>query len=159
MANETGTRPAATLGWIGFSVGAVALVLTLVVFWAGPFAPQQEAGVTLGELAADIAKSAARSVAGRPQPAPVAAPMTVDDYLEIGVGTLAGLAIVIGVASFVRRERRRAALSGIALGGLAVGVQFFAWSVMMLVGGLVIVGIMAALRDVFGEIFGGLFDG
>jgi hypothetical protein len=156
---ETAPAPGATLGWLGFAVGAAALILTLVIFWAGPFAPQQTAGVSLGELAADIAKSAARSVAGQPQPQPVAPPRTIDDHLEIGVGALAGLAIVIGVASLVRHESQRAALSGIALGGLAVGFQLFTWSIMMIVGALVIMGIMVALRDAFGDIFGGLFGG
>lgn len=149
------TSTAATVGWIGFAAGAAALILTLVVFWAGPFAPQQAAGVSLGELTADIVKSAARSVAGQPQPGPVAQPWTIDKYLEVGVGTLAGLAIVIGVTALVRHEQRRVAISGIALGGLAIGLQLFTWSIMLIAGALVIVGIMAALRDVLGDIFGG----
>jgi len=147
----------ATIGWLGFAMGAAALILTLVVFWAGPFAPQQTAGVSIGELAADIAKSAARSVAGQPQPAPVAPPRTIDDYLEIGVGVLAGLAIVLGVAAFVRHEHKRAALSGIALGGLAIGVQLFTYTVLLFAGALVISAIVYALRDSFGDIFGDLF--
>lgn len=149
--------PAATFGWLGFFTGATALLLTLFVVWAGPFAPQQAAGVSLGELAAEVAKSAARSVTGQAQPAPAPQPWTVDDTLDVGVGLLAGLSIVLGVAAFARHERRRAALSGIALGGLAVGIQLFAWSIMMIAGALVIIGVMAALRDVFGDIFGGLF--
>ena len=153
---EPAPAAAATFGWLGFFTGAAALILTLVVFWAGPFAPQQTAGVTLGELAAEVAKSAARSVTGQAQPAPAAQPWTIDDTLEVAVGTLAGLAVVLGVAAFVRHERRRAALSGIALGGLAIGVQFFAWSVLMIAGVLVIAGVMAALRGVFGDLFGGL---
>lgn len=153
---ETAPIQDATFGWIGFAVGAVALVLTLVTFWAGPFAPQHSAGVTLGELAADIAKAAARSVAGQEQPAPVVAPRTIDDYLEIAVSVLSGLAILIGVAAFVRHEQKRAAMSGIALGGLAMAVQFFAWTVGMIVGGIVLVGVMYALRDTFGGLFGGL---
>ena len=156
---ETAPPQSANLGWLGFIVGAAALILTLVIFWAGPFAPQQTAGVTLGELAADIAKSAARSMAGQPQPEPVSQPLTIDDYLEIGIGVLAGLAVVIGMAALIRHEQKRAAISGIALGGLAVGIQLFAWSVMMIVGGLVIMGIMFALREAFGDIFGGLFGG
>ena len=63
---DTTDVPKAFLGWLGFATGASALILTIVIFWAGPFAPQQSAGVSLGELAADIAKSAARSVAGQP---------------------------------------------------------------------------------------------
>jgi hypothetical protein len=157
--NVTAPQPAATLGWLGFTIGAAALVLTLVIFWAGPFAPQQTAGVSLGELAADIAKSAARSVAGQPQPEPVAQPRNIDDYLEIGVGILAGLAIVIGVAAFIRHEQKRVAISGIALGGLAVGIQLFTYTIMLIVGGLVIAALIYSLRDAFGDIFGGLFGG
>jgi len=156
---ETAQRPNATFGWLGFAVGAAALVLTCVTFWAGPFAPQQVAGVTLGELAGDIAKSAARSVSGQPQPEPAIQPRNIDDLLKIGVGTLAGLAIVIGVAALVRHEEKRAAISGIALGGLAVGVQLFTWSIIMIVGALVIVGLMYALRDALGDIFSGLTGG
>jgi len=156
--SETVSPQGATLGWLGFIFGAAALILTLVVFWAGPFAPQQAGGVTLGELAADVAKSAARSVAGLEQPAPVAIPRTIDDYIEIGLGVLGGLAIVIGVASFVRHERKRAAMSGIALGGLAIGIQIFAWSIMLIAGAVVVAGLMYGMRDVFGGIFGGLFE-
>lgn len=151
--------PSAVLGWLGFVVGAAALILTIVIFWAGPFAPQQTAGVTLGELAADIAKSAARSVAGQPQPEPVAPARDIDDYLNIGVGVLAGLAIVLGVAAFIRNERKAAAVSGITLGGLAVGFQLFAWTVMMVVGALLIASVVYALRDALGDTFGGLFGG
>lgn len=75
------------------------------------------------------------------------------------MGTLAGIAIVLGVAALVRHEQKRAAVSGIALGGLAIGVQLFTYTVMMIVGALVISAIIYALRDAFGDIFGGLFGG
>lgn len=152
---ETIPPPRATLGWSGFAIGAAALILTLVVFWGGPFAPQQSAGVSLGELAADIAQAAARSVAGQPQPEPAASPLDIDDYLRIAAGALAGLAIAFGAAALIRHEAKRAAVSGIALGGLAVGMQFFAWTIMLIVGACVISAILYALRDAFGDIFGG----
>lgn len=154
---DASSTPRTILGWLGFAVGAAALILTLVVFWAGPFSPQQSTGVSVGELAAEIARSAARSVAGQPQPEPVAPPRDIDDYLKIAVGTLAGIAIVLGAAALVRHERKRAAVSGIALGGLAIGVQLFTYTVMLIVGALVISAITFALRDAFGDIFGGLF--
>ncbi|HKL55853.1 MAG: hypothetical protein ACX93P_12520 [Roseovarius sp.] len=159
---DAAEMPKATLGWLGFVTGSLALMITIVIFWAGPFAPQQSAGVTLGELAAEMAKSAARSVAGQPQPAPPApvAPMrNIDDYLAVGVGLLAGLAIVTGIASFIRHERRRVALSGVTLGGLAVGFQLFTWMVMLIAGVIVITTLVYTMRDAFGGIFGGLFDG
>ncbi|WP_300549107.1 hypothetical protein [Roseovarius sp.] len=157
--SDTSSNPQTVLGWLGFAIGGAALILTLVIFWAGPFAPQQSAGVSIGELTAEIAKSAARSVTGQPQPEPTVRPFDLDDYIEIAVGTLAGIAIVFGVAALVRHEQKRAAVSGIALGGLAIGVQLFAYTIMMIVGALVICAIIYALRDTFGDIFGGLFGG
>ena len=145
----------APLGWSGFAAGAAALILTLVLFWAGPFAPQQSAGVSIGELAAEIAKSAARSVAGQPQPGPVAIPRTIDDYLEIAVAVLAGLAVVLGVASLIRHEHKRAALSGVGLGVAAIGIQLFAYAIMMIAGVVVIASTIYAMRDTLGDIFGG----
>ena len=150
---ETSEVPRSILGWSGFTMGAAALLLTLVVFWAGPFAPQQATGVSLGELAADIAQSAARSVVGQSQPEPVSPPRDIDDYLEILVGVAAGVAIVLGVAALVRHEHKRAAVSGIALGGLAIGVQLFAYTIMLIAGALVISAVVYALRDAFGDIF------
>jgi hypothetical protein len=149
------TLPAAPLGWAGFLTGAAALMLTIVVFWAGPFAPQQPIGETLGEIAADIAASAARSVAGQPQPAPEVQPRDLDDWLAVGVGALAGLAVILGLAAFLRREQARVATSGILLGGLAVGFQLFAWTVMMIVGAVVLASLVYAMRDALGDILGG----
>lgn len=149
----------AVVGWMGFATGACALVLTIAIFWAGPFAPQQSVDVTLGELAADIAKAAARSVAGQPQPAPVAPEKDIDDYLQVLVGVLAAVAFILGLASFMRRERGQVAFSGIALGGLAIGFQLFTWTIMVIAGVVIIFGIMASLSETFGDIFGGLFGG
>lgn len=157
--SDTSPIARAPLGWSGFAAGAAALILTLVLFWAGPFAPQQSAGVSIGELAAEIAKSAARSVAGQPQPAPVPVPRTIDDHLAVAVGVLAGLAVVLGVASLIRHEHKRAALSGICLGAAAIGIQLFAYAIMMIAGAVVLFGIVYALRDTFGDMFGGLFGG
>lgn len=149
---DTSEIPRSILGWSGFAMGAVALLLTLVVFWAGPFAPQQTTGVSLGELAADIAQSAARSVVGEPQPEPVSPTRDLDDYLQILVGVVAGVAIVLGVAALVRHEHKRAAVSGIALRGLAIGVQLFAYTIMMIACVIVVSAVVYALKDVFGDI-------
>lgn len=153
---DTAPTQRATFGWLGFAIGGAALILTIVILWAGPFAPQQAAGISLGELAADIAKSAARSVMGEPQPAMVSPQRNIDDYLEIFAGVLAGLAVLSGVAGYVRHEQKRVAISGIALGGAAMGIQIFAWSIMLLAGALIVMSVMASLREVFGNIFGGL---
>ena len=152
--SATTDTPRAVLGWSGFALGALALVFTLVVFWAGPFAPQQATGVSLGEIAADIAQSAARSVVGQPQPEPISPPRDIDDYLDIVLGTIAGVAVVLGVGAFVRHEHKRTALSGIALGGLAIGIQLFTYTIMMIAAVILVSAVIYALRDVFGDVFG-----
>ena len=69
---------------------------------------------------------------------------------------LAGLAVIAGMAAYIRREQRRVAVSGMLLGGVAVGFQLFTWSITMIAGALIIMGLMTALRGSFGDIFGGL---
>ena len=65
MTDVTATETASPVfGWIGFGLAAMALFAALFVFWAGPFAPQQSTGVSLGELAAELGKSTLRAAAG-----------------------------------------------------------------------------------------------
>ncbi len=152
-------RPAAVMGWTGFLFGAIALLAAVAVFWAGPFAPQQTTGVSLGELAAETMKSAARNVAGLEQPEPAPVPRDLDDYLQIAVGLIGGLAVVLGTAALARHEARRPAIGGTVLGGCAILFQFFAWYAMALLGVLVIMALLNSLSDAFGGIFDGLFGG
>ena len=141
-------------GWSGFAAGAAALLLAIVVIWAGPFAPQQATGVSLGELAAEIARSAARSAAGLPPPAPEPVARDIDDLLRLLVGLLAALSVILGAVALIRREPREVASSGIALGLLALGIQLFAYAVMMIAGALVVAAVVYALRDTFGGLLG-----
>ena len=146
-------------GWAAFGTGAAALILVIAIFWAGPFAPQQTVGTSLGDMAAEIAKSAARAASGQDTPPPQPVPRDLDDYLNVATGVLAGLAVVFGLVSFVRHEAKRAAISGVALGGLVIGFQLFAWTIMMIAGALMIATLVYAMRYVFGDTFGGLFGG
>jgi len=146
-------------GWAAFGSGAAALILVIAIFWAGPFAPQQPVGLSLGEMAAEIAKSAARAATGQEAPPPLPVSRDLDEYLNVATGILAGLAVIFGLLSVVRHEAKRAALSGIALGGFAIGFQLFAWTIMMIVGALMIASLVYAMRDVFNDTFSGLFGG
>ncbi len=156
---DTTAKPVSVLGWSGFTFGALALLAAVALFWAGPFAPQQTAGVSLGELAAETMKSAARNVAGLEQPEPAAVPRDLDDYLQIAVGLIGGLAVVLGAAGLARHEARRPAIAATVLGGAAILFQFFAWYAMALLGVLVIMALMNSLSEAFGGIFDGLFGG
>ena len=69
MQQTTEVQPA-KFGLLGFMLGVVSLVVILIqlsVF----FEPQEKsAGVTIGEIAAEIKQSAARALSGEPAPAP-----------------------------------------------------------------------------------------
>ncbi|WP_146186145.1 hypothetical protein [Pontivivens insulae] len=143
------------LGWAGFAFGGAALLVSLIVFLAGPFAPQQSVGVSLGELAAEIVSSASRSMAGLEQPEPEVAARTIDDFLDIGIAVAATVAILFGIAALVRHESRRLAVSGIALGGFVIAFQVFTFVVAMIAGVILIAAVVGSLSDTFGDLFGG----
>ncbi|WP_170425958.1 hypothetical protein [Ruegeria arenilitoris] len=142
-------------GWIGFCVAASALFAALFVFWAGPLAPQQSAGVSLGELAAEIGKSTLRAAAGLDQPEPVAPTRDLDDFLQIGVAMLGGLAIVVSVIGILRHEKRRPAIAGVVIGTGAILFQFFTFAFFAMLGVLVIMALLNSFSDVFAGLFGG----
>lgn len=148
-------QPNPVFGWLGFALGAVALLAALFVFWAGPFAPQQSTGVSLGELAAEIGKSTLRAAAGMDQPDPVAPVRDLDDHLQVGVALLGGLAIILSVVGILRHEKMRPAIAGIAIGIGAILFQFFAWAFLA----FLVVVLIAVLLNSFSDFFVGLFGG
>ncbi|WP_298851662.1 hypothetical protein [uncultured Ruegeria sp.] len=142
-------------GWVGFCIASLALFAALLAFWAGPFAPQQSTGVSLGELAAEIGKSTLRAAAGMEQPAPVAHARDLDDFLRIGVAMMGGLAIVISVIGILRHEKRRPAVAGMVIGTGAILFQFFAFAFFAFLGVLVIMAFLHSFSDFFTGLFGG----
>ena len=154
MSAESQER-SSTIGWTSFAIGTVALFAALFVFWAGPFAPQQSSGVSLGELAAEIGKSAARSMLGAEQPAPAPVARDIDDYLQIAVSMIGALAVVSGIFAFVRHESPRPAIAGVVLGVGAIVFQFFAMAFFAVLGVLIIMALLHSLGDTFSSIFGG----
>ena len=139
---------------MGFVFGAVSLVAAVTLFWAGPFAPQPSAGVSLGELTAEIGKSAVRSWVGLEQPAPQIVQRNVDDYLEIVVAAIASISIVLGVGAFIRREKLRLAIGAGALGAFTIIFQFFIWYSLV----LIFVLLVWAIYQGFGEAVSGIFE-
>ncbi len=123
--------PNPTAGLIGFAIGAAAILLVLVHFWAGPFAPQPDVGVSIGELAGEIRDSAARALSGAEQPSAESAPWDIDRILKLVAAILAGTAIVLGLFAFVRGETWRPAAGAIALGASAMVFQVFVWVVVV----------------------------
>lgn len=147
-------RDSSRLGWAGFLLAAFVFLAALVVFWAGPFAPQQQVGISLGQIASDIGKSALRGMAGLEQPAAKSVPLDLDDYLRLGIAVLGGVAVILGITALIKHEKKRPAIAAIALAGLTVTFQFFVWYAIAFLGVLLI----WALLENFGEVFRAIFE-
>lgn len=122
-------------------LGAVGLGIAVVHFFAGPFAPQQHIDVSLGEIAAKIAKSATREFLNQPQPAPVPKVWDIDAVLRVAAAVASVFAIVLAAVAYVLKEKRRVATAAAALGLTALAFQFAIWLVMMVVG-LILISII-----------------
>jgi hypothetical protein len=151
MTEAAATRPQPIAGYASFLIGASALIIVLVSFWAGPFAPQQRASVSIGQTAAEIRQSAIRAMKGEKQPAPKAAPWTTDRKVKAGTAVLAALSVIIGLFGLIRRESWRPAGAGIVLGVSAVTVQMFIWAILLVVGALILVAIIQNLDGILGS--------
>lgn len=157
----TAIRPAPIFGWAGFLAGAAALLIAMTVFLNGPFAPQS-ASVAPAEGALERAASAVRATLGREAavedaPASPAPDPGIGGLLIAGVPVLGGLAVVLGLAAFIRHEPRRPAISAITLGGSAIVFQLVTGFVLILTC-LVIVGAFARDGDSAGGILSGILE-
>jgi hypothetical protein len=141
---------AAWPGWLSFGLGITALCVAMVHLWAGPFAPQQDIGVTIGQIAADIWRSGREELAGAPQPAAVPLEWNIDRVLEVIKPLLAGLALATGALAMILHKGARIGMAGVAFGVGAVVFQFVAWAVMLVAGVILLVSIIYNLGDIVG---------
>ena len=149
--SQTTQQTHPTAGLIGIALGACALLLVMVHFWVGPFAPQQNVAISIGELAGEIRQAATRALTGAPQPEPQIAPWNIDDTLKL-VGTLlAGSAVILGVIGYVRHETRRPTKAALALGISAILFQVATWTILMVIGAILLVGIMQNMSGILGD--------
>lgn len=134
-----------------FVLGAISILIVVVHFAAGPFAPQPKAGVSIGEIAAEIREAATRAIQGIEQPPPQTAPFDIDRSIKIAAQALAAIAIIAGLFALIRRETWRPAATGIALGASAVAMQFFIWAAMLFAGAILLAAIVQNIGGILGE--------
>ena len=134
----------APFGYGALALGAVALVLVVAHHFAGPFAPTQAVGTSIGDLAAEIREAGVRALRGEEQPV-VTRPWDVDRILALIAAMLAALAIVLGVVGFVVNEPKRVVIGGIALGTAAIVFQFLAWLALAILGLMIVLAVIQAL--------------
>ncbi|WP_299146977.1 hypothetical protein [uncultured Tateyamaria sp.] len=139
------TRP--RMGIAGFVLGGLALLVVVISFVGGPFAPQNTVGVTLGDIAAEAGKATLRNWLGMEQPGPEPVPWTIDRTLWL-IGVVLGvIATLCGAAALLLRERRDIALWALGLGISAVALQFVASALMLIVGAMILCALIYSFGD------------
>ncbi len=138
------------LGYYGIAAGAASLLLAVVHFWAGPFAPQPSLETTVAQSAVEIRDATVRALRGETAQEKKIAEWDVDKTIQVVVAVCAGLAIILSVIGFVRREPKRRVFAGAMLGVGAITFQFVTWFAIAL---LVVILISAVLQN-----FDGLID-
>jgi hypothetical protein len=113
------------IGFIGIGVGAIALLVAIIHFWAGPISPQPSVEKTVAEKAVAIKNATIAALKGEEveETAPVRT-IDIDQGLRIATSFLGGLAVILGVVSFARREPLRVGGGAAFLGGAAIAFQF-----------------------------------
>ena len=129
----------------GIVLGAVALLLALLHFWAGPFSPQPTLETVVAEKAASIRSAALDALNGKePVKETFTAKWNLDKVMEVATALLGGLALILAVVGFANKEPSRVAGGAAALGVCAIAFQFIAMYAMAL---LVVLLICAALSS------------
>lgn len=134
-----------SLAVLGFLICGAALLATVAHLLGGPLAPQQEVSVTLGDMAAEIGKSAARNALGMEQPAPQTVPWDIDRSLKVGTIVAAVLGVLLATWSLVHGQHQRLAVAAIAAGTAATLLQIFAWALFAILGVLLICSLLAMI--------------
>ena len=135
-----------TYSFIGIGVGSIALILALFHFWAGPFSPQPTLEDIVAEKAVAIKKATIAAMKGREiEKSPQEFTMDTDKALSIATALLGGIAIILGVFGYARKEPMRVAGGAAVLGGSAIAFQFAALALGAIVVAILIAAVLSQL--------------
>jgi hypothetical protein len=114
-----------TIGFFGIGIGAIALLMAIVHFWAGPVTPQPSLEKTVAERAVAIKNATIAALRGEKVEEQAATHrIDLDQGLRLATGVMGGLAVILGVVGFAKRESLRVAGGAVFLGGAAIAFQF-----------------------------------
>ena len=123
-------------------IGGIALIVSSLVIFAGPFAPQQSVGTSIGQIIGEISLSAMNTVRGAAAPDPVATAWDIDRILMITGPVLAVLGFFTAVIAYFRDPKSRLPTYGTALGAAAITLQFFWMLALIIIGGMILIAII-----------------
>lgn len=136
-------------GWSGIALGGLALLLAMVHFYAGPFAPQQTLESLVAGKAVAIKESLLASLAGHQIPEKVSQTQyDADRILKIVTAVLAVGAVILGAIAGACKENPRAVSAAVMLGigTLAFQIAMFAFGVIMTI--LLIVLVLSLISGI-----------
>lgn len=132
------------LGGIALALGGIALLLAIVHFYAGPFAPQPSFEDSVADTAVAIRDATVARLRGEEPPA-VASPSSqrnIDDHLTLAVSVGGGLALILAVLGFARGESMRVTGGAGVLGAASVAFQFAVAALGAIVAAIIIAAIL-----------------
>ena len=137
---------ASNLSFTGIAIGSVALLLVLVHFWAGPFSPQPTLESSVAERAVAIRDATVAALKGEDvKKYALPAEMDIDRALDISGAVLGGLAVILGVLGFAKKESARVAGGAAVLGAGAIAFQFAAVAIGAIIAAILIAAVISQL--------------
>lgn len=139
------SKASTKFGFIGISLGGIAILLALVHFWAGPFSPQPTLETTIAEKAASIKNATMKALKGEEYQETYTSSWDADKITQVSTAVLGGLAFILAILAFAKREPNRIAAGAAALGISAIAFQFIAMYAMALLVVLLIAAVLSGL--------------
>lgn len=134
------------ISFFGIGLGSIALILALIHFWAGPFAPQPSLEQTVAEKAVAIKQATISALKGENPPAPIKRKSyNIDDALQIITAVLGGLALIAGVLGYAKKEPLSVAGGAAILGISAIAFQFMAVALGILVVTILVAAVLSGM--------------
>jgi hypothetical protein len=146
--DQTINTPPAKFGLVGFMLGIASLVVILIQMSAFFEPPEKSAGTTIGEIAAEIKLSAARTLAGEPAPEPTPPPRDNSQFITNAALGVAGLAVMLGGIGLFRNEPHRLSYLAVGVGLSAIVMQYVLWLAIIMCAVVLLVSIIGNLDSI-----------
>ena len=140
-----------TFGIASIALAAIALMVSVTHMTIGPFAPQKPVEKVIVDTAVNIKDAAMRAVTGADAPTSVpTSNWDIDRVIQAAALGMAGLAMLIAIVSFVRREGSSHAWVGLSMGGAVMLMAYFQWIALLICGVILLCTIVDNLDSILG---------
>ena len=135
------------LSFIGIGIGSIALLLALFHFYAGPFSPQPTLEDTVAEKAVAIRDATISALKGeKREKESNKIEWNLDKVTDVTTALLGGIAIILSVIGFAKKESAKVAGGAAVLGASAIAFQLFT----IALGALIVVILIAVVLNQIG---------